>query len=697
MTYRVTFKKTREAAQLTVNEEREIEQKVEAQIARSHYSGINLGGIANCLSGIFIIWVLYGHIPNQLLFVWYGIIVAVSFIDSAWAFLFRKSGDNPVQLKRWRYGFYVILTAISLAWGSMGVLFQPDNIHYELYIITFLQVVVLGFCFTSVTDFTIALIAISCLLLPAIIYRGYSAFQSIMTIGYDPSLNLALSISLFILGAFLLAACFIGAKMVRRFFRLSFVNVALSQKLENMNGFLEQRVQERTLELENSLKQVTYQATHDLLTNLPNQRLILKFINSAIRACESKQLLFGVVFFSINELERINDGLGYHMGDFAIRSIARRFQKYFEELNNAGNINYLIGSFRKDRFVILIQPMQHQKELEHKIDPLFSILNETITISDQTLKLTASIGISLYPEHGKNAKSLLMNADAAMLVAKKQGGNSFNIYESTLNADLSKQLQLESYLHVAVKNAEFVLMYQPVVDLNTGMICSVEALIRWHHSTLGLIAPDKFIPLAEASGIIIALGEWVLKTACVQTKKWHEQGFTELRVAVNLSAKQLLKKNIIYTVQNILQETNLNPDFLELELTETEAFQANVVPIVTELKRLGVHLAIDDFGTGYSGLTNLKLFSIDKLKIDKSFVQDIETSNDSRAIVSHSITLAKKIHVKVVAEGVENEAQLKFLKDNGCDMIQGYYFSKPLSADNCTALLAKREKFNINI
>ncbi len=665
------------SSSLNAAEKQEIEHKVEFEVVKSHYNMIKLGAVANVLSGIFVIWILYGEVSLSLLIGWYIALVLANVANIVWANYYSGSIAKPDLLKMWRKGFFFLLAAICLIWGSIGILFVSHDAHYELYIITFLQVVVLGFSFSSVTDFIIAVLSISCLLIPTIFYRLYLTIYSRMTIGYDPNLNLAFGISLFILGAFLVAACYFGDRLIKKFFKVSFENTLLNQKLENMNKFLEQRVQERTLELENSLKLVQHQATHDLLTDLPNQRSLLKYIESAIKTNHS----FAVIFFSLNEMEKISNGLGHQAGDFVIKAVAQRLQNIFEKLSRLhfNFVHYSLTLSRKDVFVILLEPVTKFGELEENAEYLFSCIDDPVRIDDQQgIKLTASIGISTYPRDGRDIKSLLMNADAAMLRAKQQGGNSLNIYDAKINADLSKQIEIESYLHTAVKKGEFLLQYQPFVDLKTGVICGAEALVRWKHPLLGLISPTIFIPLAEANGVIIALGEWVLRTACVEAKHWHDLGFNSLKISVNFSAKQLRKKNITQTITQILKETNIRPEYLELELTESEAFKNEVIPILKQFKAMSLSLSIDDFGTGYSGLTNLKLFAIDKLKIDKSFIKDIATNADSRAIVANTIDLAKNINVQTVAEGVETKEQLKFLQEHGCDMIQGFYFSEPM-------------------
>lgn len=682
--------------QLSAEEEKEIGHKVDLEIAKSHNSMLKLGAYANILSGIFIIWILYNHVNFSLLMGWYGAIVITSLIDVWWARRYEASYIIPSQLKAWRRVFYVIVAAICLAWTSLGIVFVNNDLHYELYTITFLQVVVFGFCFTSITDFVVASIAIACLLLPTIIYRIYLAIHSILTVGYDPSLNIAIALSLFILGAFMLPVCYFAAHLVRKFFFVSFANVTLNQKLENANKFLEQRVQERTIELEKTLKTVTYQATHDLLTDLPNQRSLLDFMQSALKKANKNNAMFCVIFFTLNEIEKINDGLGHQVGDFVIKSIAQRFQEKFGEYANINKpIKYTVTLSRKDVFVILLEPIFKLEEIEPNVEPLFSILDDPVYSENQVIKLTASIGISVFPRNGRDVKTLLMNADAAMLRAKQYGGNSLNMYKTEINADISRQLELESNLHTALKNSEFNLQYQPFVDVKTGEITGVEALVRWENPTLGRISPDNFIPLAEANGIIIPLGEWVFYTACVQTKLWHQLGFKNIKVAINLSAKQLTQKNFVETIKRILQKVDLSPEFIELELTETAAFQEDVLPILKQFKAMGLGLSVDDFGTGYSSLSNLKLIEIDKIKIDKSFVQDLATNHDSRAIVSNTIALAKKMKITILAEGVENKEQLKFLKENGCELIQGYYFSQPVNADVFTELLISKKRYEV--
>ncbi|MDR3478491.1 MAG: EAL domain-containing protein [Gammaproteobacteria bacterium] len=677
-----------------LDDDKVIEKKVKFELDKSHCKVIKLGALANVTGGIFIIWILYNQTVLSHLICWYVALVFINVINTLWALYYERRDVTLAELKHWRMGLYAILVVLCLIWGSIGFVFVSTNPHYQLFIITFLQVVVLGFCFGSVVDFNASAICITLLLSPTIIFRLSLVIRAILDKQPDSDLNLAFALNLFILGAFLMAVAFIGHRLLKNFFKVSLTNVELSKRLEHMNKSLEKRVAERTAELQSSLDLVTYQATHDLLTDLPNQRLLIEYLEAAVRSADAGAHYFAVIFFTINEVEKINDGLGYQAGDLVIQTVAKRFKKLFQNhaISVGHGIQYTITLSRKDVFVILLDPILSVEEIE-KANAIFSILDQPVLTPMQAVKLTASVGISLYPRDGRDIKTLLMHADSAMSHAKQLGGNNFMIYQAENNVDLSKQLEIERNLHNAVENNEFIVLYQPVVDLKTGKICSGEALVRWNSPTLGLISPDKFIPLAEANGIIIPLGAWVLLTACRQAKEWHDKGYNTFKMAINLSAKQLQKKSIIETMEDVIRETKLEPQFIELELTESEAFKLEVMPILNQFESMGFRLSIDDFGTGYSGLSSLKLASFETLKIDRSFIKDIETNSNNKAIVSNTITLAKKMNLKVIAEGVETKEQLQFLKEHDCDMIQGYYFSPPVTAEAFTKLLVSDKRY----
>lgn len=665
-----------------------IEQRVEFELNEMQLKMIKIGGLTNIIAALLVPWILHGQVTLSLIFTWYFILVFLNIINMCFSFAFQFAKVTPDRIGPWlnAYHFYFI-PSVAIIWGMIGVIFTSADFVHQLYLIIVLIAALISFALGTISDFKASVISIWSVLLPSVIYRFYIGLHNITTSGYDTHFNLGMGVTFILLGLFLSASCYVGYRLIKKSFVLTYINIELNEKLENMNKFLEDRVKERTIELEDSLKVVTYQATHDLLTDLPNKRLLLEYIDFAMHAANQNNHMFGVVILSVNEMEKIIDGLGHHAGDLVIKTIAVRFKKKFEQpiITHFHAMRYRVTLSRKDSFIILIDPVFEPSKIDEMLQPLFLIFEEPVYIEKQAIKLTASIGVSFYPKDGLNVESLLMYAGAALMQSKQQGGNFSAVYTSdNHNLDISKQIELESKLHNALKNNEFILQYQPIVNLKTGNIACVEALVRWKHPTLGMIYPDKFISLAETDGIIVPLGEWVLKTACLQTKMWHDQGFKELKVAVNLSSKQLQKQNIVETIANILKTTELAPEFVELELTESVAFQKNTITTIKKIKSLGLNLAIDDFGTGYSGLSNLKLFDIDKLKIDKSFVRDLETNDDSKAIVTNTIALAKRINVSVLAEGVENKDQLKFLQEHHCDFIQGYYFSPPIDPDTFT-------------
>jgi diguanylate cyclase (GGDEF)-like protein len=437
------------------------------------------------------------------------------------------------------------------------------------------------------------------------------------------------------------------------------------------------------LKLENSL--VSYQASHDLLTHLPNKRLLPQYIEAAIESVKGTTNIFALASLSLNRMEIINDSMGHHAGDLIVQSVANRLTELAKQ---SQEVRYLVTISRKDIFNILIVPVTEENVKDH-IMRIFSVLDEPFYLEQKAIKITAGVGVSLYQKDGTDMTTLLTNADSAMLHAKYFGGNQFEFYRAEINAQRPKQLQLESDLHQAIRKQEFQLHYQPLIDIQTNEVCGMEALIRWPHPTHGMISPAQFIPITEETGLIVPIGEWVLYEACSQTKLWHDMGFKRLKVAVNVSQKQM-RTDIVELVEDVLRKTRLPPAALELEITETAILDESALNTIQRLSDLGISLAVDDFGTGYSGLSYLKRFSIDKLKIDQSFIRDIPSNNDSMTIVSAIIAMSKELGINVLAEGVETEDQLAFLKSKGCDYIQGYYFSKPLESIHFTRFIMER-------
>jgi predicted signal transduction protein with EAL and GGDEF domain len=378
----------------------------------------------------------------------------------------------------------------------------------------------------------------------------------------------------------------------------------------------------------------------------------------------------------------------------------RLLQKVAERLRISAHRGETVARFEGDEFALLLTQVggTEGEDVGAVIFQINESLKLPFLIDEHELFITVSIGISLYPDDGADAPTLLKNADAALYRAREQGGDNYQFYTADMNAKAMKRLTLENSLRRALERSEFEVYYQPVLDINTRKIVGVEALLRWHHPELGLVQPAEFIPLAEDTGMIVPIGEWVLRTACAQSKSWQSAGFAPLSLAVNLSARQFQQQNLSEVVVRILRETGLDPRDLELELTESSIMKNAewAVRTLSELKAMGVKIAIDDFGTGYSSLGYLKRLPIDTLKIDRSFVSDVTTDPDDAALVMAIITLAHNLGLKVIAEGVDSEEQLRFLHLLRCDEWQGYFFSKPLPVEAFEELLLQGQNLALN-
>ncbi len=429
-------------------------------------------------------------------------------------------------------------------------------------------------------------------------------------------------------------------------------------------------------------EELRYQATHDSLTGLPNRILLLDRIQHAIGRAKRESQKVAVIFLDLDHFKLINDSLGHHAGDRLLLEMASRLSACVRDQDT-------VARQGGDEFVLVLTEQNHEPGLIHIVQRLLDIITQPWIDVQRQYSLSCSIGISCFPRDGETADTLLRCADTAMYKAKEVGRNTFHFYTPELNQVVTERLELENSLRHALERNEFRVFYQPRIDVASGRIIGAEALIRWAHSEQGLIPPDRFIPIAEETGLIVPIGQWILHEACRQNQAWQDGGLPHIGVSVNLSPIQFRHSGLVNEVENALQQTGLNPCYLELELTESfvmhDAERINVA--MSALKGLGVDLAVDDFGTGYSSLSYLKRFPVNRLKIDKSFVRDIDTDPDDAAIVRAIITLGHALGLKVVAEGVETLAHLVFLQQHGCDELQGYYFSQPVPAQNMEALL----------
>src|SRR5687767_8407499 len=434
-------------------------------------------------------------------------------------------------------------------------------------------------------------------------------------------------------------------------------------------------------------EKLNHLAYHDALTNLPNQVLFKDRLKQAIALSRRNDQMQAVLLLNLDRFKTINDSLGYTAGDRLLQSVAQRLTSCVRESDT-------VARFGSDEFAILLTQISRAQDAANAARAIKEVLDQAFIFDEQEVFISTSIGISLYPHDDRDTAGLLKNAGAALDRAKVQGGNDYQFYTAGGTTRALKQLVLESNLRGALEREEFVVHYQPQVAIPDFHLVGMEALVRWRHPSLGMLYPSEFVPLAEDSGLIIALGDWVTRAACLQNKAWQDAGLAPMRLSVNFSARQFQQPSFMSTVAEILKETNLDPRWLELELTESSIMKEpeQAIEKLHELKLMGIRVAIDDFGTGYSSLNYLKRFPIDTLKIDQSFVADVCKDPHDTAIVRAIITLGHALDLTVIAEGVETHEQLQYLTSLGCDVVQGFLFSKSLSPPVFEELLCEQRR-----
>ncbi len=434
---------------------------------------------------------------------------------------------------------------------------------------------------------------------------------------------------------------------------------------------------------------VYHLANYDALTDLPNRILLHDRLAQAMVQAHRQHTMVGVMFIDLDQFKIINDTLGHKMGDILLQKVAERLKGCIREGDT-------VSRRGGDEFVILLPELKYAEDAVRIAQKILRSIAMPFAMDDHELHISTSIGLSFYPRDGKNAEHLIKNADLAMYRAKENGRNNYQIYHAKMDRNAQERLALETSLRHALERKEFVLCYQPQRNIHSGKIVGVEALLRWRHPELGVLAPDQFLSLAEQCGLILPINTWVLHTAITQAQAWQAAGFPDLRLAVNISPQQFYQPNLPNKINQLLKETGYNPDLLELEINEntliTQPHNAEKnITTLRKLRKLGVHIAIDDFGTGYASLNYLRHLAIDTLKIDSSLVADITTNQDDAAIVNAIISMAHNLSLKVVAEGVETGEQANYLKTHKCGGVQGFYFGKPLSPDVFGHLLAAEQ------
>jgi diguanylate cyclase (GGDEF)-like protein len=452
------------------------------------------------------------------------------------------------------------------------------------------------------------------------------------------------------------------------------------------------------IERKRSEEQIIQMAYFDNLTNLPNRILFQDRLKQALAHCERYQRQLAMLFLDLDNFKRINDTLGHFMGDLLLKEVANRLKSCVRKNDSVGrqNIDELDRSVARlggDEFIILLNEINNAHDVAKVAQRVLTALSKPFFVLSQEVFITASIGIIVYPFDGSDIDTLLKNADTAMYHAKSQGRNNYQFYKESMNATALEMFTIENHLRKALDRGEFLLYYQPRMDILTGKIVGMEALLRWRHPDKGIILPAEFIYMAEETGLIVPIGEWVLNTACAQNKAWQTEGLAPIHMSVNLSGQQFKQYDLLKTVDRALYNTRLDPQYLELEITES-IIMKNVemtIAMLQELKGIGIQISMDDFGTGYSSFSNLTRFPLNIIKIDRSFVRYIPENQNDIAIVKAIIAMSKTLKLTIVAEGVETEQQLEFLFEQGCDEMQGFLFSPPIAVEDASKLLREEK------
>lgn len=473
---------------------------------------------------------------------------------------------------------------------------------------------------------------------------------------------------------------------IKKPFEIEHIKTAVERALNHHSLLTDKRKYENHLEelVEIRTRELNYLSNYDALTRVPNRLLFEDRLEQALAAAQHNKRPLGVLAVSLDKLDKINDSLGRASGDRLLCETAKRFVKLVEDGDS-------VARFEGREFVFLLTAITEPQDLIASAEKIKAALQTPFWIDNQEIFLTASIGIGLFPEDGTDAHALLKNAGAAMHRAKERGDN-YQFYTADINDKALQRLVMENNLRRALEREEFEVYYQPKVSVLSKQIVGMEALIRWHHPQQGLISPAEFIPLAEETGLIVPIGEWILRKACAQCREWQNSGSDFLSVSVNLSARQFEQPNLFEMVASILRETDFNPKCLELELTESSIMKNSdsAIKILKKLKKIGIKISIDDFGTGYSSLSYLIQLPIDVLKIDKSFIRKINVDKGNAAMAMAIVSMARNLQLKVIAEGVENEQQLQFLYLLGCDEWQGFFNSQPIPAVEFAKLLPQK-------
>lgn len=666
----------------------EFSTKIQIDLVKLLYRQIPIGLWAESLAAISLAWVQWNLINSVVLTTW--LITNLLFCGLCRHLLvyFYKRTEARVGITDQNYQLWLNLFMIGalisgISWGFVGssLLNVPGNlVHQRFTALLLVGVTAAANPLYSPNRQTYALF----------LTTAFVPFAIFLMM--EGGIYVILGVLAFIYIAVMLATSLYTYQLIFSSLRLRYENINLVNHLSATKSDLENRTNEleKSLQTHKTLEEkLFHQANFDLLTNLPNRGLAHDRLSQVIRHLHHTHLSMAVLFIDIDRFKSVNDTMGHLVGDKLLIAVAHRLL----ECVRSGDTVARVGG---DEFIVVLTPVNND-DVIGIVSKCIECIQKPFKINGKIINTSISIGVSFYPKDGREAELLIRNADIAMYRAKEFGRNNFQFFTKEMNKRLLMRMAMENQLRMALEKNEFMLVYQPIINLKSKKISGIEVLLRWHHPKLGVVSPTDFIPIAEESGIIVAIGEWVIRNACKQALMWQQEGIQPINISVNLSAKQIAQLNIYERIEAILSETKFNPHYLSLELTESILMQdmERNIETLTYLKELGIRLVIDDFGVGYSSLNYLKRLPVDKLKIDKSFVDDVPLLPDAAAIISAIIALAASLNLRVIAEGVENLQQLRFLIHHHCDEIQGFYFSEPMDEEACTKLLREQKEFEL--
>jgi diguanylate cyclase (GGDEF)-like protein len=644
------------------------------------YDNSFLANITVIAISALLVYVLQHSLYFPYLMLWFAVISIASLLRMALLFWYKKKSQY-FSSGRWAARYVFLTLLVGIAWSVLSVFYYYAS---HVWVQSLLLIVVFGVIATSVA------------ILPSMMsaFFAYTAPQflvlEVVLLLIGDSFSYALAVAMLIYAVLIFVSARNSNQYIKRAFEFQFQNQDLVSRLSDEVEQRERLIEERTrqlistnVDLEREIAErkraeesLLHLAHHDPLTELPNRLLFIDRLERSISKARRFNKQLAVLFIDLDRFKKINDSLGHTVGDKLLRLVAQRFQSC---IRNEDTVSRLGG----DEFTVIMESLNKPQHATVSAQKLIESMAEAFEIEGHKLFITTSIGISLYPQDGNVAEELLRNADSAMYRAKDEGRNTFQFYTADMTEQAFERILMEANLRRALEKQELVVYYQPQVVMETREIIGLEALVRWEHPELGLVSPARFIPLAEDNGLIIPIGEYVLASACRQMVAWRKEGLNPGKVSVNLSGRQLQKKDLLQMISLTMAETGCKPEWLELEVTE--GFIMNnpkySISLLQKIRELGIELSIDDFGTGYSSLAYLKRLPITKLKIDQSFVRDIPDDPDDEAIARAIVALGGSLNLKVIAEGVENAQQEAFLIREGCTDAQGYYYGHPMPAE----------------